>query len=451
MQVMLAVLDMGLGATVVKAFAGSAAGAGGQTYRRDLLRTFETFYWGVAGVLGLALVVGSGWIGSHWLRTQDLAPATVGRALRLMALALALQFPATLYSNGLAGLQEQGRMNALQILGNTLRYGGGAAALLWRPDIVTFFAVQTVVAVVQTLVMRSQVWRFLRGARARVNTGLIRDIWRFSAGMAATSIGAVVMANADRIALSRMAPTSELGKYAIAFSATGLMQLGIQPFYRAFFPRYAELAAAGDSSGLRVVYFRSCRLLAFAIIPLGVIGGLFAPQLLVAWLGQADPTVTLILRLLLGSLTLAGLMWLPAAFQQANGWTQLHAGMVAAAVVVGAPIMILAIRAWGAPGATAIWVVHGVSIMTLGLWLMHRRLLPGEMLAWYRVVVLPPLALTIPVALLSWLLMPQAMGRWTGFAWAALTGLVVAAAAAVIAARDLRGACPMHSLEGAGT
>jgi len=74
-----------------------------------------------------------------------------------------------------------------------------------------------------------------------------------------------------------MVPTAELGKYAVAFTATGLLQLGIQPFYRAFFPRYAELVASGDTKGLQDEYFRSCGLAAAVIIPCAVVAGLFAP------------------------------------------------------------------------------------------------------------------------------------------------------------------------------
>src|SRR2546422_1800849 len=185
----------------------------------------------------------------------------------------------------------------------------------------------------------------------------------------------VLMANADRIALSRLLPTAELGKYSIAFAATGLIQLGIQPFYRAFFPRYAELVSAGNAGLLRAVYFRSCRLMAFAIIPLGIIGWTFAPQLLTSWLGRHDETVTVVFRWLLIGITCSGLMWLPAAFQQAHGRTRLHASMIAGALVLGAPIMVWAIRTLGTVGATTVWVLHGMSGITLELWLMHRRLL----------------------------------------------------------------------------
>ena len=116
-------------------------------------------------------------------------------------------------------------------------------------------------------------------------------------------------------------------------------------------------------------------------------------------------------------------MWLPAAFQQANGWTRLHASMVAGALELGAPLMLWAIRTLGTVGATTIWVLHGLSGITIELWLMHRRLLVGELVEWYRIVVLPPLLLTLPVVALSWWLMPGDLGRWSGLGWVGLTGL----------------------------
>src|SRR2546426_1139082 len=132
MQVMMGLLDVGMGATVVKTFAGSRPDNEGHEFKRDLLRTLEVFYWGVALALSVVLVLASEWIGEHWLRSHALASATVSHALQLIAIALGFQFPASLYANGLAGLQEQGKMNALQILGNTTRYGGGVALLLLR-------------------------------------------------------------------------------------------------------------------------------------------------------------------------------------------------------------------------------------------------------------------------------------------------------------------------------
>jgi len=200
-------------------------------------------------------------LAASWLTSQSLSKAHLASSIRLMAVALGFQFPAALYANGLAGLQDQGRMNALQIAGATLRYGSGLAVLAWRADLEWFFAVQVGVAAMHTAATRWAVWRRVSGPGlppAIFRMVALRRIWRFSVGMALTASAGVLLANADRIALSRLTTTAELGRYAIAFTATGLVQMGIQPFYRALFPRYSELVASGDTARLRMEYFRSC-------------------------------------------------------------------------------------------------------------------------------------------------------------------------------------------------
>ena len=432
MQVLMGLLDMGMGATLVRAFADSRRDRNALEFKRDLLKTMETVCWAVAAVLTVALVLAGGSVGDHWLKSRTLPSASVSNGIRMMAIALGLQFPCGLYSNGLTGLQEQGRMNALQIMGNSLRYGCGVAVLFWRADLVWFFGVQAVVAAIQTLATRWVVWEMISDAAARRPTfrlEMFQRLWRFSMGMALTAVSAVLLANADRIALSIMMPTAELGKYAVAFTATGLLQMGIQPFYRAFFPRYSELVSLGETERLRVEYYRSCRLVAVVIIPLGIIGWMFAPQIFHAWLGEYEETTVKAFRWLLVGITCSGLMWLPAAFQQAHGWTRLHASMIAGALVLGAPVMIWAVLTYGTVGATAVWVLHGISDITLGLRLMHRRLLVGELLGWYRSVLLPPLMISLPLVGLSWCLIPHGLSRWIGLSWVGSTGLIVIAAA----------------------
>ncbi|OOG50594.1 oligosaccharide flippase family protein [Polaromonas sp. C04] len=431
MQVMMGLLDAGMGATLVREFADSRRDRNGLEFKRDLLRTLELVYWVVAALLAMVLVLAAGWVADHWLKSVTLPNASITSALRLMAIALGLQFPYALYSNGLIGLQEHGRMNALQIMWSSLRYGSGIAVLFWRADLVWFFAAQALVAAIQTFATRWVVWGMVSESAGRppaFRLEMFQRLWRFSAGMALTAAASVLLANADRIALSKMVSTEELGKYAVAFTATGLLQMGIQPFYRAFFPRYSELVSSGNTKRLRDEYFRSCRLMALVIVPLGIIGWLFAPYIFLAWLGKYDKTIVDVFRWLLIGVTCSGLVWLPAAFQQAHGWTRLHAAMITGALVMGAPIMVWGINVFGTVGATAVWVLHGVSDITLGLWLMHRRLLIEDLLDWYRTVLLPPLLVGLPLIGLSWWLMPHNMNKWVSLCWIGATGLVVISA-----------------------
>ncbi len=428
MQVVLSLCDLGLGATLVREFAVDAKEQNDDGRRRDLLRTLEYIYWPLAAFLIIALILSSGWIANNWLKLHILSTGQVTDAIQWMALALGLQFPCALYSSGLAGLQSQGRMNVLQMAGNGLRYGGGVAILLWRADPVWFFCVQAFIAGAQTLATRAVLWRMITGAGSGqpvFRLEFLQRIWRFAAGMAFTMAAGVLLANVDRLFLSKLMPAEELGKYTLAWTATGLLQLGIQPFYRAYFPRFAELFASGDTVKLREEYYQGCRLMAAIIIPSAVMGWAFAPEIFTVWIGIVDKTIVDVFRWLLLGIAGAGLMWLPAAFQQANGWSRLHAVMIAGALCLGALSLFWTIKYWGAVGATFVWVLHGLSDVTLGLWLMHKRLLSGEFVLWYRTVVLPPLLYTSPIVALSWWLIPSDLKTWSIVAWLGVTGLLV--------------------------
>jgi hypothetical protein len=156
-----------------------------------------------------------------------------------------------------------------------------------------------------------------------------------------------------------------------------------------------------------------------------MIGWAFATEIFMAWIGRVDKTIVDVFRWLLLGIAGAGLMWLPAAFQQAHGWTRLHAAMIAGALGLGAPSLLWTIKYWGTAGATAVWVLHGVSDVTLGLWLMHKRLLSGEFVLWYRTVVLPPLLCSLPIVGLSCWLIPSGLKTWSIVAWLGITSLLV--------------------------
>ncbi len=430
LQIVLALCDLGMGATLVREFASAQGMPDGNKRRRDLLRTLDCVYWPLAGILAFLLFAASGSIASDWLKLQTLSADRVARSVAWMALALGLQLPGTLYSSGLIGLQSQGRLALLQIGGNTLRYGGGLAVLLWRADPAPYFFVQALASGVQTIAARAMLSQMLGGAgesRPAFRAALLREVWRFSAGMATTTLAAILLANVDRLFLSTLLPAAELGRYTVAWAATGLLQLGIQPFYRAYFPRFVQLLAIGDGSTLRREYYDGCRIVAQVVIPTALIGWMFAPEIFRAWLGSVDGTTVSAFRFLLLGVGCAGLMWLPAGFQQAHGWTRLHAMMIAGALAVGAASLWWTIRQWGTVGATSVWVLHGVSDLTLGLWLMHRRLLPGELGHWWRVVVLPPLLCCVPIVGVSSLTMPPELGRWSVALWLGVTGLLAMA------------------------
>lgn len=422
MQILVGLLDAGMGATLVRGFSTSHDGDFKTLlYRQNLLRTLEIFYWLISICFGVSFFAASSWIGSSWLGNNFLPNQDVVLVLRLMGIGLCIQFPCSLYLNGLGGLHKHREMNLFQVLGNTLRYGVGALVLLWTSNLLVFFLMQILVAIVIVASVRVALWRQISNLliciKPKFRLEILKKVGSFSAGMGVNALVAILLANIDRLALSKMTTAYDIGEYSLAFTAVGLLQLGIQPFYRVFFPKYSHLASQGNVLALKKEYFYSCQLLAAGIIPLGIVGWVYAPELLNGWLGNVPNQVVEIFRWLLVGICCSGLTWLPAAFQQSQGLTRLHIQMMLGALVIGFPIMIWMISIYGAIGATAVWVIHGISDLTIGLWLMHKRFLIGELSSWYKSVLLMPVIISGAIAYISWLLMPMGNSRLFGVFW----------------------------------
>ncbi len=423
LQAMMNFFDFGFGATVIKEFASLKSDQEGDKYKLNLLKTVEIFYWLIAFFIFFLLIIFAIFFSENWF-TIDNKQINIVQIMFLMSCTLFFQFPNNLYLNGLIGLQRHKLMNILQITGNTLRYSLGSLTLYFYQDLICFFSVQIILAVFQTLITRYFLRRGINNVELHKSVfqfALLRKSAKFSSGMALTSIAAVLISNIDRIAISKILSASELGKYAVAFTATGLLQLGIQPFYRAFFPRYSELFSLGDYEKLKSEYFFSNKIIAIIIITLGSICLFFAEDIFFSWMKINDLNIIKTFRILIFAIICTGLGWLPAAMQHAQGWTSLHVKMIFGSILFGLPLMIISLYYFGIEGGATVWLVHGISEITLGLWLMHRRILKGELVRWYRSVLLPPILIALPITYLSYLLKPYVFNRFENFVWIFLT------------------------------
>jgi len=181
----------------------------------------------------------------------------------------------------------------------------------------------------------------------------------------------------------------------------------------------------GDFTALKKEYFISNKMIAIIIISLGILCFFFAEDIFYVWMGNKDQTVIMTFRILIIGIMCSGLGWLPAAFQQAQGWTSLHVKMIFGAIIIGTPLMILAIKNFGVVGGATVWLIHGILEITLGLWLMHRKVLKGELYNWYRSVFIPPLIFALPIVYISFLVKPNNLNKFEIFFWVGITGLIL--------------------------
>jgi O-antigen/teichoic acid export membrane protein len=437
LQAAFALLDLGLSTATNRELARLSVQEGHGQEERDLVRTTETVYWLMAVAIGVVVIALAPLLAHRWIHAERLTDGTIQQAFLIMGLILAFQFPFSLYSGGLIGLQRQVLLNAIMIGMATLR-GVGAIALLWlvSPTIRTFFVWQLIVTIAQTGVTAGFLWCSLpdAAARPRFRRAIIGKIWRFATGLMAVSFFALLLTQGDKIILSRLLALEKFGYYTLAAVVASSLYLLVAPIFTAVFPRFTQLIATGDDAALRTLYHQSCQLVSVLLLPVALVIAFFAREILQVW--TRNPAVVAnthrIVTLLVIGTALNGLMNVPYALQLANGWTRLAFYQNAIAVALLMPLLIWAANRYGGVGAAAIWIAVNAGYVLIGIQVMHTRLLRDEKRAWYGRDVGLPLIGALSVVLIGRALFPADAPAFVTVGALGLVSLAALAAACLL-------------------
>jgi len=402
LQAMFALLDMGLSTTLNREMARLSVLPGKAQEMRDLVRSLEIIYWGIAVLIGIVVVATAPLIAYHWVKPGKLSPATIQSALRIMGCAMALQWPFSFYSGGLMGLQKQVLLNAINIVTATLR-GAGAVLILWllSPTIQAFFTWQIVISITNTLLAAFFLWGGLPHAaqKAVFQRQLIKGVWRFAAGMSGITVLAMILTQLDKIILSKMLSLEMFGYYTLAWVVAMSISRITGPVFSAVYPRFTELVALADADGLKQLYHKSCQFMSVLILPIAAVIALFSYEVLLLWTRSpvTAEKVHLLVTILVCGTALNGLMNIPYGLQLAHGWTRLAFYVNLMSVILLVPLIIYMTSRYGAVGGASVWAILNTGYVLIAIQYMHKRLLPGEKWRWYWQDVCTPLLTVVMI------------------------------------------------------
>jgi O-antigen/teichoic acid export membrane protein len=417
LQSICSLLDLGLSSTLNRELARLSVHENKASEMRDLVRTLETIYWAVAVLIGILLFALAPVIANHWVHAEQLPVNTIERAIMVMGWAIALQWPFGLYAGGLLGLQRQVLLSGINVGVATLR-GAGAILILWKvsPTLQAFFLWQVVISILQTGLARFFLLHSLPGTldRTSFQRQLLRNTWRFAAGISAITVLGVIFTQLDKVILSRLLTLEMFGYYALAGAVATSLALLVTPVFAAFYPRFTQLVSRGDEQGLKELYHQSCQLMSVLIIPLTIVMVFYSREILFLWTGNATTVerTHLVLSILVVGAALHGLMHPAYAVQFAYGWTRLAFYTHLTAVLLLTPLIILVTSRYGAAGAASIWVIFNIGMAVVTIQLMHRRVLRGEVRRWYLEDVGLPLIVSLGAASLCLVLAPTSGSRF---------------------------------------
>ena len=437
LQGIFAFADMGLSATLNRELARLSALGNKSAQMRILVRTLEVTFWGIALILAAIVSSVATLIARNWINTQSIASETIVMAVRLMGLAMALQYPWTLYQGGLFGLQKQVLSNGILAGMGALR-GLGAVAVLWvLPTLQAYFCWQILVNVAQAVLAGNLLWRCLpksvESVKARFS--VFQSVWRYAAGMTGIAILSSILIQMDKIIVSKMLSLEQFGYYSLASLVAQVPLLLAAPFSNALFPRLTQLSTLDDQLILTPLYHRTCQFVSVIVLAAGVTLAVFSREIMFLWTGNSETTVAsyrLVSLLMVGSMFLA-IQSVPFTLALAHGSTRFSLYIGLALVLVMLPLIATLVQFFGVFGACFGWIIIHASATPVFVHIVHRRWMQGQTKKWYIVdVSMPFLATLIPV-IGVYSIMPSDFPRLGLVLWLGLAFLLGLAASAFVA------------------
>jgi O-antigen/teichoic acid export membrane protein len=417
----LSLLDMGFDITAMREIAPFNEAADSEKQRiSTLLRTIELLLWSIALMIGVVVALAAPLITTRWLNVQSTRIPEVTNAIRLMAIALVIQFPIDFYSGCLIGLQKQVKLSVINSTCATLR-GVGAVSLLWliSPTVQTFFAWQCVVSAITVLLLRSAV---------RQNTGHRRSEWfslvslrsvgKYTAGVGGINVLGYLLTQIDKITLSKVLPLKLFGYYTLAWTLGTFAYRFIGPIFNAYYPRVAQLVAQINrqhlinpqrDSELVQLYLRASRVMAVAVVPFSLWLAWYAKDLLALWThdkGIAEAAVGAVRWIALGTLC-NGLMHIPYSLQLSTGQLKLPFWHNLISVLLVVPLTYYGATHYGLQGGALPWFLLNIGSLVIGPPLLYSQTLKSARSDWYRHAVAYPLLEAALVMAVSYQLSKQ--------------------------------------------
>ncbi len=383
LQVLLGSLDLGIAATVTKVV--SSDHSEGRKESADALNTASSVYWLIALVIAVLLWSNSGRVAAFWLRNTRLDPVTITFGMQLIAVYLGLRWPVAFYAGVLAGLQRMDALNIVKATVNTLRLVGGVIVLFFMPDLLAFLMWFAFSSAIELLVYAVVTYRMLSVLRwvPYFSMSSFRSIWKYSVAMNLIALTALVLSQADRLAVSKLLSLEALGYYSIAYNASIAISLVQSAINNASFPAFSHSFSSGEHADLLSRYNKASQLMCLVVALPCFALIFFGHEILTLWItaGVADQAFVTMGWLALGFFfnAVVSNAYMAAV---ACGQPGLPLKVNLAALVVYLPLLYWLVRAYGVEGAAAGYAALNLYYVFSLVPLVQSRVIREGFFAW---------------------------------------------------------------------
>lgn len=345
-------LDMGLSSTLVREVAGHLKT--NSAYVFQLNRTSTLFYWCSYALFAGVVWMAAPWLVSRWINLGAMDSSVAIRSLRILALALLLMLPRSLYSNLLRGVQRMEFNNAIDVGTSALHQSGTVVIVLFGGGLVEIAYCYLATLLLSNIAYILVAARFFpwRSLLPGFSMDVIRRNFSFTAHVAAFALLAMIQMESDKALVSKFLPIGFVGFYGVAQTLVARVSRLPAAINQASYPNLSVLFHRGDQKELVRDYHRLQDLVCYSLVPVFA-AIIFASRPLFTHLlsSQAAEILLLPTALLCLGWYMNGTLNTPFTLSLAMGRPDINARQNFYALFVVLPVTGLLIWKWGLVGA----------------------------------------------------------------------------------------------------
>jgi O-antigen/teichoic acid export membrane protein len=286
---------------------------------------------------------------------------------------LAPAVPLVVLATGVRGVLEADQqfraVNLIRIPSGVLMFAAPLAVLPWTSSLVAVFAVLLLVRCLTLAGLFAVGWKWFPGLRRfRLSAAELPALLKFGGWLTVSNIVSPLMVQMDRFLIGAMLSLSAVAYYATPFEMVTKVLLIPTAVTGVAFPAFSRLLAQRNTADAGRMYWYCVGLVCASVLPIVLLLGLLAEDVLHIWLKGAFPLEsTHVMQLLLVGVFLNGVAHVPFAYLQGAGRADLTAKIHLLEAPLYAGGLVFAILNWGIVGAATAWTGR----MVVDVLIMH--------------------------------------------------------------------------------
>jgi O-antigen/teichoic acid export membrane protein len=233
---------------------------------------------------------------------------------------------------------------------------------------------------------------------------VLKNIGRYAAGLGIAAILAQVVAQMDKLIVSKLVSDTQFGYYIIAGNVAILVNNVSFPMYMAILPHFTKLFFENRREEIKKEYHFYTRLLSCLLLPFSVVVFFYSKEFLWLWTKNAElsEAVSPILKLMIAGTTLNAMVAPIQTLLLANNKVRFILFSNLVGFVLAIPVIILLTLKFGVTGgATSVLVIFAGYFAIQAPMIFRKLQLKNSLFQWYLKDILFFLA---PLLILSFIL-----------------------------------------------